>query len=224
MSIARIARSSSGVFPATSSVNTEPIATQAVQPRALNRASDTLPPAQSTERRTISPQTGFVASTVIAGAERSPALRGFSKWSRRICEYKAHCYFGSVITVVAAVIERDGKILVGQRRRGDTHPLKWEFPGGKVERGESPVDALIRELREELGIEAAIGQEIIRYEYSYGGKSPILLIFKRVVEFTGEPDSHAFEQILWVTPGGMPELDFLEGDVDFVRRLAMREL
>lgn len=129
-----------------------------------------------------------------------------------------------MITVVAAVIEREGKILVGQRQQGDTHAGKWEFPGGKVERGESPAEALARELREELGIAAVIGGEVIRYEYSYGGKPPILLIFKRVTEFSGEPDSHAFEQILWVKPADMPTLDFLAGDVDFVRRLASGEL
>jgi mutator protein MutT len=129
-----------------------------------------------------------------------------------------------VITVVAAVIEREGKILVGQRQRGDTHAGKWEFPGGKVELGESPVEALARELREELGIEAVIGEEVIRYEYSYGGKPPLLLIFKRVAEFVGEPSSHAFDQILWMHPQEMPSLDFLAGDVDFVRRLARGEL
>lgn len=129
-----------------------------------------------------------------------------------------------MITVVAAVIEREGKILVGQRQQGDTHAGKWEFPGGKVERGESPAEALARELREELGIAAVIGAEVVRYEYSYGGKPPLLLIFKRVTEFTGEPDSHAFEQIQWVKPADMPRLDFLAGDVDFVRRLANGEL
>ena len=129
-----------------------------------------------------------------------------------------------MITVVAAVIEREGKILVGQRQNHDTHPGKWEFPGGKVERGETPAEALARELREELGIEAEIGEEVIRYEYSYGGKPPILLIFKRVTDFTGEPGSHAFEQIRWLSRTEMPELDFLSGDIDFVRRLANGEL
>lgn len=129
-----------------------------------------------------------------------------------------------MITVVAALIEREGKILVGQRQDGDTHAGKWEFPGGKVERGESPAEALARELREELGIEAVIGEEVIRYEYSYGGKPPLLLIFKRVAQFTGEPSGHAFQEIRWLEPKDMPSLDFLAGDVDFVRRLANGEL
>lgn len=129
-----------------------------------------------------------------------------------------------MIVVVAALIERNGKILVGQRKKNDRHGLKWEFPGGKVENGESPHAALKRELREELGIEATIGAEVIRYEYSYGGKPPIMLIFKRVREYTGEPFNYEFEQIRWIEPHEMPSFDFLDGDVDFVRRLARGEL
>lgn len=82
--------------------------------------------------------------------------------------------------VVAAVIERDGQILIGQRRAGDRHPLKWEFPGGKVEPYENPRDALRRELREELGIDASIGPEILRCEFQYSRRPPILLIFVSV--------------------------------------------
>ena len=69
------------------------------------------------------------------------------------------------ILVVAAVIEREGKILIGQRRQNDRHPLKWEFPGGKVEQHEIPRDALKRELMEELDIDADIGPELARYEF-----------------------------------------------------------
>ncbi len=129
-----------------------------------------------------------------------------------------------MIIVVAALIEKEGKILVGQRKKNDRHGLKWEFPGGKVEFGESPHEALVRELREELGIDAVIGEEVIRYEYSYGGKPPILLIFKRVREYEGNPYSYEFEEIRWVEPQEMPGFDFLDGDLDFVRRLARGEL
>ncbi len=129
-----------------------------------------------------------------------------------------------MIFVVAGLIERDGYYLVGQRKRNDRHPLKWEFPGGKVEDGESLRDALARELREELGIEAEIEGEVIRYLYSYGGRAPITLVFQRVSRYTGEPVSHAFEEIRWVRPAQMPEMDFLDGDVDFIRRLAREEI
>jgi len=126
----------------------------------------------------------------------------------------------SVLKVAAAVIERDGKILVGQRRKDDSHPFKWEFPGGKVERGETPAGALQRELREELAIDAIIGPEIVRYEHRYPKRSSILLIFYSVTQFQGEPQSLAFEKIEWIPLGGLPALDFLDGDIDFVRRLA----
>lgn len=122
--------------------------------------------------------------------------------------------------VVAAVIERGGKILIGQRRRNDRHPLKWEFPGGKVEPGEVPRAALTRELREELQISARIGEEITRYSYRYSSRPSFELIFYRVTEFEGEPENHAFERIEWSAPGALPDYDFLEGDVEFVRHLA----
>ena len=125
-----------------------------------------------------------------------------------------------VIKVVAAVIERDGRILVGQRRKSDSHGLKWEFPGGKVERGEAPSAALARELEEELGIQARIGPEIVRYSHEYPKRATILLIFFSVWEFSGEPQSLAFERIVWAMPEELPGYDFLDGDVDFVRRLA----
>jgi 8-oxo-dGTP diphosphatase len=128
------------------------------------------------------------------------------------------------MTVVAAVIERDGRILIGQRRQGDSHGGKWEFPGGKLETREDPRGALARELREELGIESEIGSELTRYEYAYPGKPPIQLIFFRVTSFHGEPANLAFAQIAWVPPRQFPEYDFLDGDIDFVRRLARGEL
>jgi len=122
-------------------------------------------------------------------------------------------------TVVAAILERAGKILICQRRPGDPHPLKWEFPGGKLEPGETPADALRRELEEELGIQASIGAEITRYPYCYPGRQPILLIFYRVTVFSGEPRNRVFERLVWDTPVRLREYDFLEGDVDFVRTL-----
>lgn len=122
--------------------------------------------------------------------------------------------------VSAAVIRRNGKVLAGQRRRDGRHPLKWEFPGGKVEPGESPREALVRELREELSIDAKIGAELARYRYRYPDGCSVDLVFFSVEQFAGEPVSHAFEQIRWVEPEALPSLDFLEGDVAFVRQLA----
>lgn len=124
------------------------------------------------------------------------------------------------MVVVAGVIEREGRILVGQRRRDDRHALKWEFPGGKIEPGESPREALARELYEELGIRARIGAEITRYIYRYSSRPLFELIFFRVDEFENEPANQAFETIQWVTPRELPGFDFLEGDTEFVRLLA----
>jgi 8-oxo-dGTP diphosphatase len=123
-------------------------------------------------------------------------------------------------TVAAALIEQNGRLLICRRKADGPHPLKWEFPGGKLEAGESPSAALRRELREELGIEAAIGAEFTRYEFAYPGKKPILLIFFRVPEFRGELRNLVFEEVRWEAPEALPAYDFLEGDVEFVRRLA----
>lgn len=124
------------------------------------------------------------------------------------------------LRVVAGVIEREGKILVGQRRAGDRFQYKWEFPGGKVEPDEDPKDALARELSEELGITAGIGEELARYVHQYPGRTSILLIFFRVREFSGEPANFVFERIQWEDRSKLVDYDFLDGDVDFVRRLA----
>ena len=120
-------------------------------------------------------------------------------------------------TVVAAVIEREGRVLIAQRKRTGQHPLKWEFPGGKVEAGEAPEAAVARELEEELAIRVRVDGEITRYEYQYPGRTPILLIFYRVTEFEGEPKNLDFEQIVWVERAGLSAYDFLEGDAEFIR-------
>jgi 8-oxo-dGTP diphosphatase len=122
-----------------------------------------------------------------------------------------------VTTVVAGVIERGECILIAQRKQAGAHPLKWEFPGGKVETGETPEAALARELEEELAIRVLVGQEIARYEYSYSGAAAILLIFHRVVEVEGEPRNLNFERIQWVTREQFGEFDFLEGDAAFLK-------
>jgi len=124
-------------------------------------------------------------------------------------------------TVVAAIIRRASNILICRRSAAaKAHALKWEFPGGKVEAQETPPQALRRELREELAVDAHIGSEVERYEFSYPGKSPILLIFYDVTDFEGEPRNCVFEEMRWVTPDKLPAFDFLEGDVAFVDRLA----
>ena len=89
-----------------------------------------------------------------------------------------------------------------------------------MEPGEEPRTALARELREELGIEARIGEEIERYDFRYAEGAITRLKFFSVTEFTGEPENLDFAAIEWVRREKLSEYDFLEGDVEFVRRLA----
>ena len=118
--------------------------------------------------------------------------------------------------VVAGILQRGVTVLICRRRADQPHALKWEFPGGKVEPGESPVAALQRELREELGIDSDAAAEIARYEFAYPGKRPILLIFLRVTEWRGEVENRIFERIVWERPERLRDYDFLEGDIAFL--------
>jgi 8-oxo-dGTP diphosphatase len=122
--------------------------------------------------------------------------------------------------VSAGIIYRAGRVLIGQRRTTDKHALQWEFPGGKVEVGESPQEALVRELREELQIDASIGAELAHYEHEYASGSSVHLLFFAVPNFIGKPINRVYKQICWTSLRDLPALDFLEGDLDFVRRLA----
>jgi 8-oxo-dGTP diphosphatase len=121
--------------------------------------------------------------------------------------------------VVAAVIERNGRILICQRK-GGRHALKWEFPGGKIEPEEDARAALARELAEELRIEARIGTLLYTETVHYPGSPAIRLQFYKVTDFSGEPVNLEFEQIVWEEPRNLPGYDFLDGDVEFVKKIA----
>ena len=123
-------------------------------------------------------------------------------------------------TVAVALLERAGDLLVCRRRDDQEHAGKWEFPGGKVEAGEEPADALRRELREELGIEADGEREVARYDFAYPGRCPILLVFYRVESYRGRVDVSQFAEARWASPAALPAYDFLEGDERIVRDLA----
>jgi 8-oxo-dGTP diphosphatase len=122
--------------------------------------------------------------------------------------------------VVAALILRDGKILVCQRTRHQTMPLKWEFPGGKIEEGEQPRDAMRRELEEELGIDATVGDEVARIRHRYPNGASVELRFYVVREFRGEIENRIFRDLQWVDKSELPNYDFLEADLSLVRDLA----
>ena len=128
------------------------------------------------------------------------------------------------ITVVAGLIWRDGALLVCQRRHDGAFPLQWEFPGGKVEPGETCEDGLRRELREELGIEAQIGPAVYRTRHNYPGKYTVELIFYHVPAFRGALHNHAFEQVRWEAPAHLPTCDFLAGDAELIALLSQGKL
>jgi 8-oxo-dGTP diphosphatase len=125
-------------------------------------------------------------------------------------------------TVVAAVIERsDRRLLIGQRRRNDTSPLKWEFPGGKVQDSESVEHALARELQEELGVTLVKSAELGRVRHQYAGTPDELEIrfFAAAIAET-EVAPRAFEEIAWVLPKELAAYDFLAANRELIAQLA----
>jgi 8-oxo-dGTP diphosphatase len=127
-----------------------------------------------------------------------------------------------MLHVVAAVIERpDRRILIGQRRRGDTSPLKWEFPGGKVRSAETFEQALARELREELGVTLTKSVEIASVRHHYAATPEELEIHFFAAQFA-EPDvcPSTFEQIAWVLPRELSSFDFLLANRELIANLA----
>ena len=126
--------------------------------------------------------------------------------------------------VVAALIWRGGQILICQRTRHQPMPLKWEFPGGKIEEGEQPRDALRRELDEELGITAVIGDEVVRLVHKYPGGNSVELRFFDVRDYSGELENRIFREIVWADPKDLPGYDFLEADLTLVKDLAQGKI
>ena len=127
------------------------------------------------------------------------------------------------ITVVAGLICENGRVLVCQRRANAAFPLKWEFPGGKVEKGEQLEEALRRELREELQIEVDRAVKIYHYKHVYPGISEVALTFFRIQRYQGEVKNLIFQQIAWVEFEKLLDFDFLEGDLPLIRKLATRD-
>jgi 8-oxo-dGTP diphosphatase len=126
--------------------------------------------------------------------------------------------------VAAALIVRGGEVVIGQRRSDQPMASQWEFPGGKIEPGESPEQALARELEEELGIHAVIGPKVthIRHNYRHGGA--VDLQFFAVHEFSGEIVNRIYNEVRWARLVDLPAYDFLAADRGLIRDLAAGKL
>lgn len=126
--------------------------------------------------------------------------------------------------VAAALILRGGEVLICQRRPDQPMAHKWEFPGGKIEAGETPEQALARELDEELGIRASIGSRVARLRHTYRSGGAVDLQFFVVHQFEGELRNVIFQAMHWCPLRDLPSFDFLAADRDLVRDLAAGKL
>lgn len=115
------------------------------------------------------------------------------------------------IPVSAGLLKKDGLILVGQRPENHTLAGLWEFPGGKIELGESPEQALARELNEELGIEAEVGELKIACTHSYSDVG-IIILFYEILFWKGEPKTKHHLNLKWVTPSELPTMKIPEAN------------
>jgi 8-oxo-dGTP diphosphatase len=124
------------------------------------------------------------------------------------------------VDVVAGLIVQEERLLVCQRKESAEFPLKWEFPGGKVEKEETGEDALRRELKEELAIDANKFTEIFRHTHTYSETLAVNLRFYRVDGFTGVLTNLAFQRLAWAAVEELSRMDFLDGDLPLVNLLS----
>ena len=126
------------------------------------------------------------------------------------------------IKVVGGIIINKNKILVAQRSIQKEHPLKWEFPGGKIKVNENPIDALKREIKEELSVDVKKSKFLLDYEYDYQDIKKIHLYFYKIDEYIGKVRNIEHNQLLWIQYNDLEKLDFLDGDrmiIDHIQNL-----
>jgi|TARA_B110000444_G_scaffold95931_1_gene90865 8-oxo-dGTP diphosphatase len=126
------------------------------------------------------------------------------------------------IKVVGGIIVNKNKILVAQRSIQKEHPLKWEFPGGKIKVNENPIDALKREIKEELSVDVKKYKFLLDYEYDYQDIKKIHLYFYKIDEYIGKVRNIEHNQLLWIQYNDLEKLDFLDGDrmiIDHIQNL-----
>ena len=124
------------------------------------------------------------------------------------------------ISVVAAIIRKDGQILIA-KRRGDVHLANlWEFPGGKVESGESLESALLREIQEEIGIKIRIDSEFLAIDHDYPDK-PVRLHFFNCTILEGNPRPLDVADLRWVKPSDLDNYEFPPADDELISKLRL---
>lgn len=128
----------------------------------------------------------------------------------------------AAIPVVAAVVARGERVLLCQRHDGEHLPLLWEFPGGKIDPGETPEEALARELREELGVAARVGAQVADILHQYPEKTVHLRFYRAHIE--GEPVPHVHRAIEWVALGRLGDYPAPPPNARVIRRLISGEL
>jgi 8-oxo-dGTP diphosphatase len=121
------------------------------------------------------------------------------------------------VVVAAAVIERDGRFLVTRRQKGVHLEGCWEFPGGKCNDGESLAACLQREVREELAVDAKVGEDLFAITHNYADRAVELHFFR--CEVTGEPSPQLGQEMRWVRREELPTLDFPPADEELIRIL-----
>jgi len=126
----------------------------------------------------------------------------------------------TTIDVVAAVIERGGKILISRRPKGAHLEGLWEFPGGKAEAGESAERALVREVREELGVAFTAGERVAEVDWQYPDKRVRIAFFRGTIE--GEPRPLEGQELAWVAPADLDRYEFPPADASLLERLRRR--
>ena len=128
------------------------------------------------------------------------------------------------IKVVAGLILQNNKLLICQRPNFKDHPLKWEFPGGKIKNDETNEEALIREINEELSINIINYEELISYNFNYKNlNKKVFIYFYLVNNFSGKVLNNFHKELKWIEIKDIREYDFLEGDLKIIDHISSND-